>query len=69
MTANFRATTDAAAVFRHRTAAVLATSNTASVTDSFAEMSKNSVILQSVEIVAQAFPIATNLSGKRASVD
>lgn len=53
MTTNFRATANSADVFRHRTGIAIATSTSSSVTDSFAEIAKNSYVLQPVEVIVQ----------------
>ena len=42
---NFRATANSAHIYRERTSAEIATMNSASVSDSFAEIAKNSVVV------------------------
>lgn len=51
MSTSFRTTADSSHIYRHRTAAEIATTSSSSVPDSFAEMAKNAVVIQHIEVV------------------
>jgi len=53
---NFRATTNASHIYRERTSAEIATMNSASVSDSFAEVAKNATVVDITVVLNDCRP-------------